>query len=272
MMINQVWLSGRQKKHKMQIEKPTHEKGTQVTFPRYIFSSLIFFFLLKTHLFQPPIHSKKVSMTSGYIPPSEFLYCTPCCWWWSIEVDEDDEATLAGRVKLLLNLSIFLASSWLLSKLKNSFGLVALAFCMLEASELGFWLRGWCWVWSPGLLPKVSGLNKSLASSVLPVRALKKDKPLGHFMSFSCSPIMSSTLALSDDAWGMRNMFASSLGNPSLAVCCWKLGEDNMEVAEESGLWPQLKSGGGLIGMVDGFEGREVEEEVFLVEEKSWER
>jgi len=42
MMINQVWLSGRQKKHKMQSEKPTHEKGTQVTFPRYIFSSLIF--------------------------------------------------------------------------------------------------------------------------------------------------------------------------------------------------------------------------------------
>jgi len=31
--------------------------------------------------------------------------------------------------------------------------------------------------------------------------------------------------------------------------------------------------GGGLIGMVDdGFEGREVEEEVLLVEEKSWER
>ena len=46
-----------------------------------------------------------------------------------------------------------------------------------------------------------------------------------------------------------------------------------MEVAEESGLWPQLKSGGGgLIGMVDGFEGTEVDEEVFLVEEKSWER
>lgn len=218
-------------------------------------------------------------MTSGYIPPSEFLYSTPCCWWWwwcSIEVDEDDEATLAGKVKLLLNLSIFLAPSEWLSKLKKSLGLASPEFCiMLE--ELGCWSREWWWLWfwSPSLLPKLSGLNKSLASSVLPVRALKKDKPLGHFMSFSCSPIMSSIRAVSDDAWGMRNKCVSSLacGNPSLAACCWKLGDDSREVAGLSGLWPQLKSGGGgRIGMVDSFEGIEVEEEEFLVEEKSWER
>jgi len=30
MIINQVSLSGRQKKHKVESEKPTHEKGTQV--------------------------------------------------------------------------------------------------------------------------------------------------------------------------------------------------------------------------------------------------
>jgi len=71
-------------------------------------------------------------------------------------------------------------------------------------------------------------------------------------------------------------MCVSSLvcGKPSLAACCWKLGEDSIEEGEDSGLWPQLKSGGGgLIGMVeDGFEGSEVDEDVFLVEEKSCER
>lgn len=46
-----------------------------------------------------------------------------------------------------------------------------------------------------------------------------------------------------------------------------------MEVADGSDLWPQLKmGGGGRLGMVDCLEGSEEEEEVFLVEEKSWER
>lgn len=68
-------------------------------------------------------------------------------------------------------------------------------------------------------------------------------------------------------------MCVSSLvcGNPSLAV--GKLGEESIEVAGGSGLWPQLKSGAGeRIGIGDCFEGSEEEEELFLVEEKSWER
>lgn len=45
-----------------------------------------------------------------------------------------------------------------------------------------------------------------------------------------------------------------------------------MEAAGTRGLWPQLKSGGGRIGIVDGFEGMAEEEELFLFEAKSWER
>lgn len=46
-----------------------------------------------------------------------------------------------------------------------------------------------------------------------------------------------------------------------------------MEAADGSGLWPQLKmGGGGRVGMVDCLEGREEEDELFLVEEKSCER
>lgn len=189
--------------------------------------------------------------------PPEFLYSPLACWWWwSIEVEDEDETTLAGRVKHLLNLSTFLVPSDWPSKLKNSFGFATLAFC---TAEVGFAL---------------SWLNKSLASSDLPVSTLKIDNPFGHFMSFSCSLIMSPILTCSDDAWGMRNIWVSSLacGNPILAAC-WKVGEGSNEVADPIGLWPQLRDGGGgLIGMVDGFEGREVEEEVLLVEEKSCER
>lgn len=53
------------------------------------------------------------------------------------------------------------------------------------------------------------------------------------------------------------------------------MGEDSIE-AEAIGLCPQLKREGGALsddGMVeDGFEGRDVEDEVLLVEEKSCER
>lgn len=69
-------------------------------------------------------------------------------------------------------------------------------------------------------------------------------------------------------------MCVSSLvcGNPSLAEF-GKLGEESIVVAGGSGLWPQLKSGaGGRIGIGDCFEGSEEVEELFLVEEKSWER
>lgn len=74
MIINQVSLSGRQKKNTRYIKAKKantyDEKGSQIAFPRYNkFSSFI-----------PNIHSKKVSITSEYIPPpSEFLYSTPCC-------------------------------------------------------------------------------------------------------------------------------------------------------------------------------------------------
>jgi len=216
-------------------------------------------------------------MTSEYTPDSGFLYSTGWCWWWSTDV-EDDEVILAGKVKLLLNLfSIFLALSGWQSKLKNSLGFIPPALFIFEASEFGFGLfpsRIWGWWLRSPLFPKLSGLNKSLASSARPVRALKKDKPLGHLMSFSCSPIISS-IRVSDE-WGRINIWGSSLacGNPSLAAGFWKFCEESKEVAADgSGLWPQLKRGCvERVGIADCLVGIEEEEEVFLVDEKSWER
>ena len=70
-------------------------------------------------------------------------------------------------------------------------------------------------------------------------------------------------------------MCVSSLacGNPSLAPGFGKFGEGIMEFGDGSGRCAQLKSGeGGRMGIADCFEGIEVEEEVFRVEENSWER
>lgn len=203
-------------------------------------------------------------MTSEYMSTSEFLYSTGWCCWWSTEVEEEDEAIRTGKVKLLLNLfSSFLALSGWPSKLKNSLGFAPPPLCIFETSEFWFW---------SGLFSRLSGLNNSLASSERPVRALKKDSPFGHLMSFSCSLTISS-IRFSDE-WGRRNMCSSlACGNPSLPEF-EKLGEESIEVADGSGLCPQLKSwaGGRIGGMGDCFEGSEEAEEVFLVEEKSWER
>lgn len=68
-------------------------------------------------------------------------------------------------------------------------------------------------------------------------------------------------------------MCVSSLpgGYASLGLL-WKAGEARTEAADWRGLWPQLKmEGGGREGIADCLEGTQ-EGEVFLVEEKSWDR
>lgn len=182
-------------------------------------------------------------MTSLYIPGSS-------------EVEEDEEAILAGKVKLLLNLfSIFLTPSEWLSKLKNSFE------CKFEAdadpSEFIF-----------GLLE--SPIRSLLASSARPVRAWKKVNPFGHLMSFSWFSIIFPIWCWLSAEWGRRNMWGSSFGKLSLEALCWNAGEGRSD-----GFWlPQLKiGGGGRIWGADCFEGMdEVDEVLFLFEEKSWER